>query len=722
MNNSEFPFDETGFSEDEKGLGENQNGLLADRNQIEVFLQTLFCNARKGVISLRGFEKSRRCIFKSESYLLDEPELLPAIERLANTAASIPESVFCSPIATFQDSESADMNNLANGLAICVDIDNANPYKGRDLLESILGPASLIISSGGVWIDKSSGETLPKLHLYWRLSKPTETIEEHEKLREIRKLAASLINADSSAASPVHPMRWPGSWHTKSKPVMCTILEVRADSEISLELAEFKLKEMSLGQNGYQNEKSLSVPFDEQAYYEYPMSSSYGKAVIKDELFDLSIASEGQRNNILNKAAFSLGQLIAGGQLEQIEVEAALENTALSIGLGREEIKRTIKSGMTKGKQHPRRPPCNIENQVTKKAYLQVACTEPKSALPNNISAVDSWIDPQPLIVQLDRQPYPVDALPMIIQSAVREVYEFVKAPLPLVACSALSALSLAAQAHINVKRANRLIGPVSLFFLCIGISGERKSSCDSYFTKAINQYDIKRAEIAKPILKEYEAAKLTWEAKRSGLLEAIKKAEKESEDTLIWETKLLELEKDEPICPRVPKLKLGDETSENLAWRLAHKWPSGGIISSEAGIIFGAHSMGKDSMMRNLSLMNILWDGGDFNVGRRTSESFTLHGARLSVGLLIQEDTLRTFLSKADGLPRGTGFLARFLLAWPESTIGSRIYTEAPEQWNALDAFNSRIEEILNIPLPIQEDGSLKPKELGFSLEAKDA
>jgi hypothetical protein len=49
---------------------------------------------------------------------------------------------------------------------------------------------------------------------------------------------------------------------------------------------------------------------------------------------------------------------------------------------------------------------------------------------------------------------------------------------------------------------------------------------------------------------------------------------------------------------------------------------------------------------MRNLALLNVLWDGGTHSVGRRTSESFTVRGARLTVALQVQETTLREFFS----------------------------------------------------------------------------
>ena len=63
------------------------------------------------------------------------------------------------------------------------------------------------------------------------------------------------------------------------------------------------------------------------------------------------------------------------------------------------------------------------------------------------------WPEPEPLTEPLDAQPYPDEELPHILREAVRQAQEFVQAPMALVACSALSALSLAAQGLANVRR-----------------------------------------------------------------------------------------------------------------------------------------------------------------------------------------------------------------------------------------------------------------------------
>lgn len=345
---------------------------------------------------------------------------------------------------------------------------------------------------------------------------------------------------------------------------------------------------------------------------------------------------------------------------------------------------------------------------------------------PTSTSATASdsngWPEPLPLAAKVEPEPYPRDALPDTIRAAVEEVQDFTKAPVPMVAGAALAALSLAIQSHADIKRADKLLGPVSLFLLTIADSGERKSTCDGFFTSAIRDYQAEQAEHAKPELEKYRAKIAAWEAKRAGMLDAIKAASKQSKPTGNVECELHLHEQEKPEPPKVPKLLRGDDTPENLAFVLAREWPSAGAISAEGGIIFGSHGMGSESAMRNMALLNILWDGGSLDIGRRSKESFTVRGARLTVAIQIQEATLREFFAKSGALARGTGFLARFLIAWPESTQGLRHFTEAPANWPHLVAFNRRIAAILNQPAPIDADGALTPPMLALAPDAKAA
>ena len=333
-----------------------------------------------------------------------------------------------------------------------------------------------------------------------------------------------------------------------------------------------------------------------------------------------------------------------------------------------------------------------------------------------------TWPEPQPLVTKIDFLPYPMEALPPTIHGAVSEVQAFTKAPVALVASCALAAVSLAVQGHVDVKRDNRLIGPTSLFLLTIADSGERKSTCDGYFTTVISDYEKEQAEKAKPLVDDFQADMDAWTAERNGLLDQIRQSSKGGRPISETKEKLRELEGKKPNRPRIPRMIRGDETPESLSWELKKIWPSGGILSNEGGNIFGAHAMGQESIMRNLSLLNVLWDGGTHSTGRKTSESFVLRSARLTMGLQIQEPALRSFYDRSKGLARGNGFFARFLVAWPTSTQGYRPYSEPPAKWPGLDAFNRRMAALLAQPVNMDEDGALIPHEIAFSHKAKEA
>lgn len=83
-------------------------------------------------------------------------------------------------------------------------------------------------------------------------------------------------------------------------------------------------------------------------------TNTYGQTALNNELANLGQSSAGQRNDVLNQAAYSLGQLVAGGELEYTAVSSSLLGVALSIGLNEREVVKTIESGMRAGALEPR--------------------------------------------------------------------------------------------------------------------------------------------------------------------------------------------------------------------------------------------------------------------------------------------------------------------------------------------------------------------------------
>ena len=242
------------------------------------------------------------------------------------------------------------------------------------------------------------------------------------------------------------------------------------------------------------------------------------------------------------------------------------------------------------------------------------------------------WPEPEPLTEPLAAQPYPDEALPPILRDAVRQAQAFVQAPMALVACSALSTLSLAAQGLANVRRDHQLVGPISVFLLAVADSGERKTTCDAIFSPALRDWEAGQRQEMSTAIAKFEAATVVFDAKKAGIVEAIKHKRRRSQDTASEELELEALVGDAPVAPLVPRLLYADATPEALAHALATGWPSGGVLSAEAGAVFGAHSMGPDTIMRNLAMLNVMWVAARYpSTGAPSLPSSCVAGGSLS-------------------------------------------------------------------------------------------
>ena len=266
------------------------------------------------------------------------------------------------------------------------------------------------------------------------------------------------------------------------------------------------------------------------------------------------------------------------------------------------------------------------------------------------------------------------------------------------------------------MRRDAQLVGPVSLYLLSVAESGERKTSCDRIFGAALRDWERDRALACAKELAEFETTAASYEAKKAGLLESIKRKRRDAQDTVEDDRALTDLRATAPAPITVPRLLYADATPEALSHALATGWPSAAVLSAEAGAVFGAHGMGYETILRNLALLNVLWDGGEIAVDRRSKPSFRLRDRRLTFGVMVQPEALRAFIERAGALPRGSGFIARFLIAWPNSTQGHRPYRLAPEVLPAVDAFNARVRALLDTPLTMDAQGGLAPTMLHFS------
>ena len=221
--------------------------LEPNRDQIEIFVNAIFRHAQAGFVSLRAFVEGSNDVFRKTPIRIISNNLkflCDAVEDDARRAAQYPKPVvFAPPLATFGNDKSAAEKDIAEGFTITVECDE-RPDAARAKLETILGPATTVIRSGGVWNDGNGGAQ-DKLHLHWRLAKPARERDDLVKLKRVREICARLVGADPTSIPVSHPIRWPGSWHRKDKPRLTEIVACNPDVEIELADALAKLEPLA---------------------------------------------------------------------------------------------------------------------------------------------------------------------------------------------------------------------------------------------------------------------------------------------------------------------------------------------------------------------------------------------------------------------------------------------------------------------------------------------
>jgi hypothetical protein len=89
----------------------------------------------------------------------------------------------------------------------------------------------------------------------------------------------------------------------------------------------------------------------------------YAAVALEAEADRVARAPVGSRNDTLNRAAFALGRLVGAGLLDLWLVSRVLTDAALQAGLGRAEIHRTIRSGLTAGRRQPLREMGDVDGR-----------------------------------------------------------------------------------------------------------------------------------------------------------------------------------------------------------------------------------------------------------------------------------------------------------------------------------------------------------------------
>lgn len=223
------------------------------------------------------------------------------------------------------------------------------------------------------------------------------------------KFSGSRAKIDTSVHNAARLAKLPGTWAKKGQQSddrphrVCRLLYVPAD----LGLVTFEQLSAAAGVD--RDEPESPGPKTSTNGYHGPAApgtSAYAKKALDEECARVvfsrppSLGGDG-RNNALNRAAFSLGQLVAAGLLLLSDVEARLYQAACAAGLdcdpdcGERGIWSTIRSGLAAGQAHPREKPPG--KQDPKATWGKGPQSEPKPPADGPLIYWASSVKPRPV-------------------------------------------------------------------------------------------------------------------------------------------------------------------------------------------------------------------------------------------------------------------------------------------------------------------------------------
>jgi hypothetical protein len=330
-------------------------------------------------------------------------------------------------------------------------------------------------------------------------------------------------------------------------------------------------------------------------------------------------------------------------------------------------------------------------------------------------SSSDAFGAPEPLYrPPSPAERYSVEALGPTLGQMATALQEATGAPLPLCGSSTLATAACSVQPHGDVVVDGR-ISPLSLFIGSVAESGERKTTIDRGAGRAHASYQKEQWDVYAKAKVSHDIRSAVYRAERDAILR--KKGPTAEEKQIALGLLVVP----EPL--RRPCMLIENTTIEALLKHLREDLPSIGVFSSEGGMFLGGYSMQKEQLTHTIATLSRLWDGdavarhtvGDFD------DAIPMYGRRMSAHFMIQPDIATKLLG--DKEIQSQGLLSRFIISWPDSTIGTRLERgreRLDENQHARDYWNS-MKSIISAKLPMKDivSGELTPRQLRLSSKA---
>lgn len=296
-----------------------------------------------------------------------------------------------------------------------------------------------------------------------------------------------------------------------------------------------------------------------------------------------------------------------------------------------------------------------------------------------------------------------------LFDQAVREAARTLNVPYSMAMMCAFGAMATACQRQVDVLMPGSQSPTItSLMLLTIADSGSGKSRTERYFFEAIREHEQRLQSEDEGAKQAYDLALKSWQLEERVLKKEYEKATKKGDADAkqkahgAWQAH----QANQPTPPPSCRFLYDDSTAPGLLQTLHANTPYACLLTSEAASFFNGQAV------QAFDKFNTLWSGDPVTVDRATRPSFRLPKTRLTLALMAQPRVIERFLKKHGEQARGTGFMARLLVACPEK----RPPGSTPTASAALphrEAFQERLRHLLEHDVPAQ------PQVLRFTEQA---
>ena len=384
----------------------------------------------------------------------------------------------------------------------------------------------------------------------------------------------------------------------------------------------------------------------------------YALAALQYEHDNVATAAPGSRNHTLNRAAFSLGQLVGSGALACEEAEEALRAAAATCGLTSREAEATLKSGLAAGTAQPRAVP------------------EPKTPTPKQVAPTVKQEPPEALWPELGKLPptapevptLPAEMIPEPLRPWIDDVATRLCVHREYVAVPALVSLGAVVGRTVGIhpKQFDEWLEVPNLWGALVGPPSSKKSPAQAEGSAPLDRLAALAAEAYADAQAEREA---DAEIIRLELETIKKRARAKGADPADFRNELqakLSALEDNDVPER--RYLTNDGTIEKIG-QLLKENPRGLLVKRDEliGLLRTCDKAGHES---DRAFYLEAWNGRSRHTIDRIGRG-TLHIPALTLSVLggIQPGPLAGYVRGAvEGAGGADGLLQRFqLLVWPD-------------------------------------------------------